>query len=184
LRWVAQPAWLNGLPLLFQEGLGLLEAATALTIAFLWIGLTWGWGQAAPVDQLAALSPAQFYSLSPRAFERYVALLFERKGYQVIHRGRSGDHGVDLELIAHDGRHAIVQCKRYLSTVGEETVRELYGTLLHEGSAHAFLVTTADISAAARQWAEGKPITLVDGRTLATISARLVATGSRRPTAR
>jgi restriction system protein len=82
---------------------------------------------------------------------------------------------VDLELIAPDGRHAIVQCKRYLSTVGEETVRELYGTLLHEQGAHAFLVTTADISAAARQWAEGKPMTLVDGRTLARIVNRIAA---------
>lgn len=66
-----------------------------------------------------------------------------------------------------------MQCKRYQSTVGEETVRELYGTLLHELAYHSFLVTTADISEAARAWAEGKPITLIDGVTLAQIDRSL-----------
>jgi restriction system protein len=174
-RWYIQPAWLAQLPLPVQEGLGLLEAASGFTIAFLWIGLTWRWRKAAPAAPVAALTSAQLYALSPKAFERYVARLFSRKGYQVTHRGRSGDHGVDLELIGPDGRRAVVQCKRYLSTVGEEMVRELYGTLLHEQGAHAFLVTTADISAAAQQWAEGKPITLVDGRALARIGNAIAA---------
>jgi restriction system protein len=105
-----------------------------------------------------------------------VAAIFRRKGYQVRLTGGSGDHGVDLEL--HDlrsSRRAIVQCKRYQNTVGEELVRELYGTLLHELAYHAFLVTTADISDAAREWAQGKPITLIDGAALVEIDAALFA---------
>jgi restriction system protein len=88
-------------------------------------------------------------------------------------RGRSGDHGVDLELTAPDRRHAIVQCKRYRDTVGEEIVRSLFGTMLHETAYHAFLVTTADISEAARIWAAGKPLTLIDGPTLVQIATSL-----------
>jgi restriction system protein len=91
----------------------------------------------------------------------------------VLIRGRSGDHGVDLELSGAGGRRAIVQCKRYRDTVGEEVVRGLFGTMLHETAHHAFLVTTADISEAARSWAAGKPMTLIDGTTLVEIAAAI-----------
>jgi restriction system protein len=129
-----------------------------------------------PAGQRPAAGRSGLYDLSPRQFERYVAAIFRRKGYQVRLTGGSGDHGVDLEL--HDlrsSRRAIVQCKRYQNTVGEELVRELYGTLLHELAYHAFLVTTADISDAAREWAQGKPITLIDGAALVEIDAALFA---------
>jgi restriction endonuclease Mrr len=42
--------------------------------------------------------------------------------------------------------------------------------MLHERALHGFLVTTAEISEAARSWAADKPITLIDGHTLATLS--------------
>jgi hypothetical protein len=45
--------------------------------------------------------------------------------------------------------------------------------MLHEGAAHAFLVTAGEISAAARTWTQEKPITLVDGKQLIE-SARTV----------
>jgi restriction system protein len=111
--------------------------------------------------------------LSPKAFERYVASLFKSKGYRVGIRGGSGDLGVDLELAGMRGRRAIVQCKRYQNTIGAEIIRELYGTLIHEGVHWAFLVTTAEISDAARQWAEGKPITLIDGAMLLDVAHAL-----------
>ncbi|MCA9937479.1 MAG: restriction endonuclease [Anaerolineales bacterium] len=116
---------------------------------------------------------AEIYALSPGAFERYVAGIFRRKGYRVKIRGGSGDLGVDLEVTNQHGKRAIVQCKRYQHTVGAEVVRELYGTLIHERAAHAFLVTTADISTAARDWSQGKPITLIDGETLVHIAYTL-----------
>ena len=86
-------------------------------------------------------------------------------------RGRSGDLGVDLALTQDNGRRAIVQCKRYRHPIGPDIVRELFGTMLHERALHGFLVTTAEISDAARTWAADKPITLIDGRTLAELSA-------------
>ena len=98
----------------------------------------------------------ELQDLSPKEFEHYVAGLFRRKGYRAVVRGRAGDHGVDLELRAPTGKRAIVQCKRYQNTVGEDVVRELFGTLIHE-----------------RDWAQGKPITLIDGRTLVRIAASL-----------
>ena len=116
--------------------------------------------------------------MNPGDFEKYVAQLFRQKGYRVKLRGSKGDLGVDLELTKPGGKRAIVQCKRYHNTVGPKIVRELYGTLIHEQVAHAFLVTTADISDAARQWAQSKPITFIDGETLVKIAAALAKNGT------
>lgn len=177
-RLVWQPAWLRALPSLLEELVVLAEAASAFTLSFLWAGLAlrhWRAGElSASVGERPLTTRSTLYALSPQQFERYVAGVFRRKGYHVQMRGGSGDHGVDLEL--HDrrtGRRAIVQCKRYQNTVGEELVRELYGTLLHELAYHAFLVTTADISEAAREWAQGKAITLIDGASLVAIDEAL-----------
>lgn len=174
-RWLVDPGWLAALPDVFMELVLLAETAGGFTLAFLWGGLGFHyWRRSRPAG--AALPPMtreKLYSLSPKAFERYVGGLFRQKGYKVVVRGRTGDLGVDLELTDAHSRRAIVQCKRYRDTVGAEVVRELYGTLIHEQVAHAFLVTTADISEAAREWARGKPMTLVDGRTLVGIAAAL-----------
>ena len=169
-RWFFQPAWPESLPALLAELLRLVELAAAFTLVLLWVGLLWRRraGQTQTPD--TALTVEQMYALSPKAFEHYVAGLFRRKGYRVAVRGRSGDHGVDLELSSSNGRRAVVQCKRYKDTVGEEIVRGLFGTMLHEGVHHAFLVTTAEISDAARAWAAGKPITLIDGPSLVEVA--------------
>jgi restriction system protein len=173
VRWLVQPSWPESLPNILAELLSLIEVALALTLIILWAGLLWRRRSRAASATSLALSVDQMYALSPKAFEHYVAGLFRLKGYRAAVRGRSGDHGVDLELTAPNGRRAIVQCKRYRDTVGEEIVRGLFGTLLHETAHHAFLVTTADISDSARNWAAGKPLTLVDGPTLVEIALSL-----------
>lgn len=176
-HWLWQPRWLRLLPVSLQEAVALTETAGAFTLAFIWAGLGWRyWRQqrnARASGSLPIISAERLQTLSPKAFERYVAGLFRQKGYRVLVRGGSGDLGVDLEITGARGRRAIVQCKRYQNTVGAEVVRELYGTLVHEKVVWAFLVTTADISDSAREWAQGKPITLIDGDLLAEIAASL-----------
>ncbi len=175
-RWLAQPLWIESASAVFYETMLLLETAGAFTLAFLWAALGsryWLSQREQDVSELPPLSLEKLKMLSPRAFERYVAGLFRQKGYRVVVRGSSGDLGVDLEVTGPSGRRAIVQCKRYQNTVGAEVVRELFGTLVHEGAMRAFLVTTADISQAAREWAADKPITLIDGETLLQIATSL-----------
>lgn len=157
------PGWVKDL-------LSLLTGAGFLTLLALWTLLYWQRRKSGDLLSQPFMTVEQLYNLSPRAFEHYVAELFERRGYRVEIRGRSGDLGVDLALTRSDGRRAIVQCKRYRHTIGPEIVRELFGTMVHELAAHGFLVTTADISDSARAWAAGKPITLIDGRTLVGLS--------------
>lgn len=150
--------------------LGLTTGAGSLTLLMLWVIVVWQRTTLGREIRPPAMTVEQLYALSPRAFEHYVAELFERRGYGVEVRGRAGDLGVDLALTRADGRRAIVQCKRYRHTIGPEIVRELFGTMVHERAAHGFLVTTADISDGARAWAVDKPITLIDGQTLAELS--------------
>ncbi len=157
---------------LFPGALPFLGWTLTFMLVVLWGGLLWSSMRraASPVPQL---SEAELMELPPGQFEKHVAIIFSHKGFRVRHRGKSGDHGVDLEVRPSTGRLGVVQCKRYRSTVGEQVVRDLYGTMLHEGAAHAFLVTTGKISAAARSWADEKPITLVDGSRLQELTKEL-----------
>jgi restriction system protein len=172
IRAVSQPAWLTQLPGVAAEFVRLVEVGWLATLIVLW-GLVWWQGRQESVRPLLPLTLDQLYNLQPAEFEQYVAQLFRQKKFKVTVRGRSGDLGVDLVIIRPGGKRAIVQCKRYRNTIGPEIVRELYGTLIHEGVSHAFLITTADISDSARTWAQGKPMTLIDGPTLVAIACSL-----------
>jgi hypothetical protein len=79
--------------------------------------------------------------------------------------GGSGDEGIDL-VIETRGASDVVQCKRWKADVGAAVVREFYGSLMHAGARHGFIITTAKFTEAARQFARGKPITLIDGHRL------------------
>ncbi|MEN8098382.1 MAG: restriction endonuclease, partial [Chloroflexota bacterium] len=143
-----------------------------VTVIVLWCGIGWQRWRAtkAPIPEL---SIEQLQALDPTQFEEHVAHFFRRKGFKVHRRGRTGDHGVDLEVYSPNQKMGIVQCKRYRSTVGEGIIRELFGSLVHEGASHAYLVTPSNISDAARNWAESKPITLVDGTDLIKLTQEI-----------
>lgn len=97
-------------------------------------------------------------------FESLVAEAYRRQGYHVIESpGRGPDGGIDLTL-RHDGATHLVQCKqRTKANVGVKVVRELYGLLTAHEAASAILITTSDYTPDAREFAEGKPISLVTG---------------------
>ena len=173
-RWLYQPSWTHSLSSPLTELLDLVEMAAAMTLILVWVGLLWRQIKGKSRSRANNLDLDQLLELSPTEFEHYVASLFRQKGYKVVVRGGSGDHGVDLELFGDGCKRAVVQCKRYRDTVGEDVIRDLFGTLLHERATRAFLVTTADISNAARKWSVGKPITLIDGETLVAIGNSLI----------
>jgi restriction system protein len=170
--FMVQPSWLHSLPSYLQEMRRLAEWGAGITLAVVWAALWWRNKTIQP-PPLPIFKKSQLLELTPREFEQYVAELFRRKGYRVKLRGKSGDLGVDLEVINQKGRKAIVQCKRYHNRVGPEIVRELFGTMVHERAAHSFLVTSAEISDSAREWALGKPMTLIDGDMLVEIASAL-----------
>ncbi len=60
----------------------------------------------------------------------------------------------------------IIQAKRYKNTVGVSAVRDLFGTVQNEGASKGILVTTSGYGKASFEFAEGKPLELLDGSNL------------------
>ena len=106
-------------------------------------------------------------------FEHLVRELFEKEfaqnGGEVKVTQASSDGGVDAVAFDPDpirGGKIVIQAKRYTNTVGVAAVRDLYGTIMNEGATKGILVTTADYGADSYAFANGKPITLLNGSNL------------------
>lgn len=104
--------------------------------------------------------------LSPRAFEKLVAKIFQAYGYETRLSEKSSDHGIDIVVTSDKDEVWIVQCKRYRGSVGEPIIRDLYGAMQHEKASKAFLATSGSFTQKALKWAEDKPIILYDGERL------------------
>lgn len=151
--------------LLFWGIGGIVISLWTLSFGFGWLKRRWEFEK---TRELSALQ-----SLSPDDFEELVAETFRRLGHRVKVVGARGDHGVDVRVRASNGEKWVVQCKRYKGTVGEPTVRDLYGTMLHEKADRASVVTSGRFSRQAQTWAEGKPIDLYDGESFLKVLRKL-----------
>lgn len=127
------------------------------------------------LERVARLSKpkalAQLKAMDPIVFEHLTAALFAREGYTAEATIASGDEGIDV-IATKNFRKAVIQCKRYDGSVGQPVIRDLYGTMIHNQAHEAYLVTTATITKQAQEWAQGKPIRLVDGYDLVNWIAR------------
>ncbi|WP_448140250.1 restriction endonuclease [Sphingopyxis fribergensis] len=114
---------------------------------------------------LAAMSWEDFEHLVRELFEKE----FASRGGEVKVTQSSSDGGVDAIAFDPDpitGGKIVIQAKRYTRTVGVSAVRDLYGTMMNEGASRGILVTTADYGPDAYNFANGKPITLMNGANL------------------
>jgi len=122
------------------------------------------------VDQTDLLTDLEarpnLMDLTPTEFEQLVANLFDRIGIEAKLTRSHRDGGVDV--IGFDkrpilGGKVVIQAKRYSHTVGVSAVRDLYGTMQHEGANKGILVTTAGYGPDAFTFASDKPVELIDG---------------------
>jgi restriction system protein len=115
-------------------------------------------------------------------FELLVAEGFRLQGYRVVETGGGGpDGGVDL-VLHKNGEKYLVQCKQWRAfRVGVEIVRELYGAMAAEGAAGGFVVTSGRFTDAARSFAEGRNVQLVDGSRLRELLTQAQAPKARPP---
>jgi restriction system protein len=118
-------------------------------------------------DVLADLeSRPNLMDLTPFEFETLVSNLFSKMGLDTRQTRSSRDGGVDA--VAFDtrpiiGGKVVIQAKRYRHTVGVSAVRDLFGTMNHEGANKGILVTTSSYGPDAYDFIKGKPIELIDG---------------------
>lgn len=113
-------------------------------------------------DNLAAIDWQDFENLVREIFEEE----FRSASGEVKITRASRDGGVDAVAFDPDpirGGKIIIQAKRYTNVVGVSAVRDLYGTLLNEGAMKGILVTTSYYGNDAYDFANGKPIQLIDG---------------------
>lgn len=107
--------------------------------------------------------------LTPKEFESLITNLFEKMGLETRLTQPSRDGGVDC--VAYDSRpifggKVVIQAKRYKNTVGVSAVRDLFGTMQNEGATKGILVTTSGYGQASHEFANGKPLELIDGGNL------------------
>lgn len=113
------------------------------------------------------------YALSPRDFERFVAYVLRRAGYNVNEVGPHFVRGIDLEMRL-PGKTRIfggVECKRFASDkfIPASVVMHAMGApAIGKPGARLFVVTTSDFKDTAHQMAEAaaKPTYLLNGQQL------------------
>lgn len=101
------------------------------------------------------------------------ACLFERvfasNGATVSVTQASRDQGVDAIINDPDpikGGKIVIQAKRYVNTVDVSAVRDLWGTVSHEGAMKGLLVTTSQFGPDSYAFSKDKPLTLINGSEL------------------
>ena len=117
---------------------------------------------------LATLEWEEFEDLVGKLFSKE----FSDENSKVEVTKRSRDGGADVIITSTDpirGGKYIVQVKRYNKTVSPTAVRDLYGTIQHEGALKGILVTTSDFGKSSFEFIENKPITLINGSMLLSL---------------
>lgn len=121
-----------------------------------------------------------------RKFEQLSAEFFHREGYEVKLGPGSNDDGVDVRVWKRDSGPAdkplcLVQCKRQKAKVDRVIVKGLFADVEHEGAEYGIIVTTSELSPAARSTvsARGYPIREIerDGLTKWLSTLRTPGTG-------
>ena len=108
--------------------------------------------------------------LSWQSFEHQVAEVYRQQGYSVEETGSGGsDGGIDL-ILHRNGQKTVVQCKRWKTyKVGVKLLRELFGVMTAGGADRAIFITSGIFTNEALQFAEGKPLELIDGEQFAAM---------------
>lgn len=116
-------------------------------------------------ENLASMDWQDFEHLCRQLFEK----VFASSGAIVKVTQASRDLGVDAIIFDPDtirGGKIVIQAKRYVNTVDVSAVRDLWGTVNHEGAMKGILVTTSQYGPESYSFIQDKPLTLIDGQML------------------
>lgn len=104
-------------------------------------------------------------------FERYLASLFERLGYQTKTTAVTNDYGADL-LLQNKKERIVVQAKRYNSKVGIKAVQEIASAKSYYSAHQAWVVTNSEYTIQAQKLAQSVNVKLIDRKGLIDLMLR------------
>jgi restriction system protein len=122
---------------------------------------------------------ANLAGLSIRELGKSLIDLFEKefrlmpgdiKLQQANHDGSMEAWGIDPEPIR--GGKFIIQTRKSNQTTTVSAVKELFGSMMHEGAHKGILITTSDFSPEAYEFARNKPLVLLNGSQLLSLFER------------
>ena len=124
-------------------------------------------------DGVADSTPSALAQLPWREFSAVVGEYFRRREFAVTDSGRGQPEGAADLVVTKREEYYVVQCKHWRSpTVDVDSVRELCLTMASRHAAGGFVVTAGTFTTAAREFAEGREVELINGEQLWTAVAR------------
>lgn len=124
------------------------------------------WGTPSQVERWKEIDTGlsnNFAGLSPHEFEKFIAELFRKMGYNAQVTGKPGDFGADI--IARKGNETIlIQVKKYAmgNNVTPEEVQRTLGAMWKHKADKAVFVTTSGFTVRAKEVEREAPIELWD----------------------
>lgn len=106
--------------------------------------------------------------ISPQEFEKLIAAVYQKMGYQVRPTSQTRDGGIDIfaKRVSESGTESLaIQCKHYTrGVVGVEHARSLYGVIQDQPSiTKGVLATSSEFSQECKDFAKGKRLELFNG---------------------
>lgn len=108
-------------------------------------------------QQLAKRKKNYWLGLSGFEFEREVANLYRKLGYDVLLTKSTGDGGIDIKL-KKEGVHIGVQCKNHARPIGPNDVRAFIGVLVSGNFSSGIFVSSNGLTQIALQESKASPI--------------------------
>lgn len=165
-----QPWWVSLVvaALLFAGAYQFLpQLAPFVALPFIAVAAYAAWKQfrgRAPAD--AAERLAALRDMPWEQFASVISAAYRRQGY-AVEESKGGAFDFTLRK---NGQITLVQCRRWkVNQAGVGPVRELYEAMSRHDAFSCICVSAGEFSATARQFAAGKPVTLLNGAALAEL---------------
>ena len=102
-------------------------------------------------------------------FEKFIAELFKRAGYNVRVTKKSGDQGADI-IVEKDNISTAIQTKKYAGAVSNKAVQEIVAAMKYYDCDKAMVITTSTFTKSAYELAGRNGVQLIDKKSLNELS--------------
>ncbi len=108
-------------------------------------------------------SASELLDMSGTRFDEMAVELYRSLGYQARRIRDRGRRGGDILLRGRGDRSWLIQCRGWQGPVGEEAVQEFWEEIQRRKANGGILITSGVFSRQARDWAQGKHLSLMEG---------------------